>query len=195
MALWGNTDLVYSDGTISVNFETKTAEGAVGVVTFTSAVSEGDFLTVGAGATFGYAAIIGVTSTTLSLASVDGFVAGITTVLAGASYAVSEEPLYTIGDAVYVAPEAKTASGGSKAATDYSTDITTGVFGVDEIEIGIANTATGDARLYAPPHTGWVGITTFEDMHGNLRVKHEVLVAGGINTTSDAADDALFPNT
>ena len=84
MALWGNTDLVYSDGTISVNFDTKTAEGVSGVVTFTSAVSEGDFLTVGAGATFGYAAIIGVTSTTLLLASVDGFVAGITTVEAGA---------------------------------------------------------------------------------------------------------------
>jgi len=195
MALWGNTDLVYSEGTISVNFDTKTAEGAVGVVTFTLAVSEGDFLTVGAGATFGYAAIIGVTSTTLSLASVDGFVAGITTVNAGASYAVSQEPIYAIGDSVYVAPEVKTATGGSKAALGYSTDITTAVYGVDSIEIGIANAATGDARLYAPPHTGWVGIMTYIDTHGNLRVKHEVLVAGGISTTSDAADNALFPNT
>ena len=94
-----------------------------------------------------------------------------------------------------MAPEAKTASGGSKAAVGYSTDITTAVYGVDEIEIGVANTATGDARLYAPPHTGWVGITTYKDMHGNLRVKHEVLVAGGILATSDADDDALFPNT
>ena len=187
MALWGNTDLVYSDGTISVNFETKTAEGVSGVVTFTSAVSEGDFLTVGAGATYGYAAIIGVTSTTLSLASVDGFVAGITTVEAGASYAVSQEPIYTIGDSVYRAPEAKTSG--------FSTSpVTTAVYGVDELEVGVANDATGDARLYAPPHSGWVGIMTYTDTHGNLRVKHEVLVAGGINTTPDANDDTLFPN-
>jgi hypothetical protein len=35
-------------------------------------------------------------------------------------------------------------------------------------------------------HQGWVGITTYVDMHGNLRVKSEVLVAAsGITTGSD----------
>jgi len=32
-------------------------------------------------------------------------------------------------------------------------------------------------------------------MHGKLRVKNEVLVAGGILTTSDAADDSVFPDS
>ena len=54
------------------------------------------------------------------------------------------------------------------------------VFGVDETELGNARAASGDARKYAPSHGGWVGITTYNDMHGNLRVKSEVLVAIGI---------------
>ena len=36
---------------------------------------------------------------------------------------------------------------------------------------------------------------TYIDTHGNLRVKSEVLVAGGISTTSDASDDAQFPDS
>ena len=86
MALWGNKDLVYSDGTISVNLTSKTVEGATGVTTFTSAVSSGDVITVGAGATYGYAVVIGVTSTSLSIASTDGFVSGLTTIPAGSKY-------------------------------------------------------------------------------------------------------------
>ena len=30
-------------------------------------------------------------------------------------------------------------------------------------------------------HAGWVGVTTYIDTHGNLRVKKEVLVAMGSN--------------
>lgn len=64
------------------------------------------------------------------------------------------------------------------------------VFGVDRIEVGVAATTK-----YAVAHSGWVGIMTYIDTHGNLRVKSEVLVAGGISTTTDAADDALFPDS
>jgi hypothetical protein len=63
------------------------------------------------------------------------------------------------------------------------------VFGVDQIEVGVAATTK-----YAVAHSGWVGIMTYIDTHGNLRVKSEVLVAGGISTTSDAADDSIFPD-
>jgi hypothetical protein len=66
----------------------------------------------------------------------------------------------------------------------------TGVFGIDEIEAGIAATTA-----YAVAHSGWVGITSYIDMHGRLRVKSEVLVAGGILTTSDAPDDNQFPDS
>jgi hypothetical protein len=176
MALWGNTDLVYSDGTISVNLQTATVNGVVGATTFTSAVSEGDVITVGAGATYGHGVIIGVTSTTLSLASVGGFVTGVTTVPAGTSYFISQEPSFSILDSHYRAPEAKT-------------NFTSGVYGVDENEVSVASTTA-----YAVTHGGWVGVTTYVDMHGNLRVKNEVLVASGILTTSDASDDAIFPD-
>jgi len=187
MALWGNTDLVYDAGTIDVNLDTATITGSTGVVTFTtSGISTGDVVTVGTGATYGYAIVTGFTSTTISIADTANFVSGLSTV-SGATYFVSQEPLYTLGDSTYRAPESKTSG--------FSTSpVFTGVFGVDEIEIGIANTATGDARKYAPPHTGWVGVTTYIDMHGRLRVKTEVLVAGGILTTSDAPDDTQFPD-
>ena len=68
----------------------------------------------------------------------------------------------------------------------------TGVFGVDATEVGVAATTAvgGKEGAYAVAHSGWVGVTTYIDCHGNLRVKSEVLVAGGI--TGDAADDARF---
>lgn len=182
MALWGNKDSVYSTGTVDVNLGTNTVTGTSGVVTFTSVVSEGDVITVGTGATYGYAVITGVTSTTLSIASTAGFVSGLTTVTA-ATYNISEEPIYTLGDSIYRAPESKT--------TGFSTNpVFTGVFGVDAVEVGVATTTA-----YAVSHSGWVGITTYIDTHGNLRVKHEVLVAGGILTTTDADDDALFADS
>ena len=183
MSLWGNKDSVYSDGTISVNLENGEVRGTTGVVTFTSGVSAGDVITVGTGATYGYAVITGVSSTRLSIASTAGFVSGLTTVPSGTTYNISEEPIYTLGDSIYRAPESKTVG--------YSTSpVFTGVFGVDAVEVGVAT-----ATPYAVTHSGWVGIMTYIDTHGNLRVKHEVLVAGGILTTTDADDDALFADS
>jgi len=192
MALWGNKDLVYSDGTVDVNLGTKQITGTVGVVTFTTAgISTGNVVTVGAGATYGYAVVTGFTSTTISIASTAGFVSGLSTVSAS-TYAISEEPLYTVFDSVYRAPESKTVG--------YSTSpVFTGVFGVDEIEVGVAagTTVGGKNAAYAVAHSGWVGVTTYIDCHGKLRVKSEVLVAGGISTAAanDAADDARFPDS
>jgi len=61
------------------------------------------------------------------------------------------------------------------------------VYGVDETEVGLAATTA-----YAVTHGGWVGITTYVDVHGTLRVKSETLVAIGI-TGLDQNDDAVFP--
>ena len=194
MALWGNKDSVYSTGTIAVNLGTKTVTGTTGVVTFTTAgIKTGDIITVGAGATYGYAVITGFTSTTISIASTSYFVSGLTTVAAGAGYNISEEPIYNLRNSVYRAPESKT--------TGFSTSpVFTGVFGVDTAEQGVANAATGDAHKYTPAHAGWVGVTTYVDCHGNFRVKTETFVAmgkdsagnGGIQT--DAADDTRYPD-
>ena len=190
MALWGNKDLVYSDGTIAVNLGTKTVTGT-GTTFTTSGISTGDVITVGTGATYGYAVITAFTSTTLSIASTAGFVSGLTTVPSGTSYFISEEPIYTVFDSIYRAPESKT--------TGFSTNpVFTGVFGVSAEEVGAAATITvGDkAAAYAVAHSGWVGIMTYIDTHGNLRVKSEVLVAGGIDSAAgtDAEDDTVFPD-
>jgi len=193
MALWGNKDLVYSDGTITVNLTTKKVERVGTSATFdTAGIGTGNVISVGAGVTYGYAIITAVDSASaLSIASTAGFVSGLTTVPA-TTYSISQEPLYVLGDSHYRAPESKTVG--------YSTSpVFTGVFGVDEIEVGVAagTTVGGKNAAYAVAHSGWVGVTTYIDCHGKLRVKSEVLVAGGISTAAanDAADDARFPDS
>ncbi len=254
MSLWGNKDSVYSTDTVAVNLETNTVTGTVGVVTFTSAgIKTGDIITVGTGGTYGQAVITGFTSTTISIASTEAFVA-ISTIPAVA-YNINQQPIYTLFDSTFnnrndvsssfanlgVTGTATTnagvgtniipvvagnldvivgdaiVNGGSNIvistigattvslASTISVGIATGdtvqfrrrtdgyfrdVFGVDQIEVGVARTTK-----YAVAHSGWVGIMTYIDTHGNLRVKSEVLVAGGISTTSDANDDAIFPDS
>lgn len=180
MSLWGDKDLVTSTGTISIDFASKTVTGAG--TTFTDdGVTQGDVISVGAGATYGFAVVDSVTNNgSLTIYSTDYFVAGVTTVPASTAFAISQEPLYAMADTAYAAPEVQ---------TGLSTNpVTRVLYGVDEIEVGIAATTA-----YAVTHSGWVGITSYIDMHGNLRVKNEVLVAGGILTTSDADDDSYFP--
>ena len=182
MSLWGDKDLVTSTGTISIDFASKTVTGAG--TTFTDdGVTQGDVINVGAGATYGFAVVDSVASNgSLTIYSTDYFVAGVTTVPASTTFEISQEPLYAMADTAYAAPEVQ---------TGLSTNpVTRVVYGIDEIEAGIAATTA-----YAVTHSGWVGITSYIDMHGNLRVKNEVLVAGGILTTSDADDDTVFPDS
>ena len=182
MALWGNKDTAYSDGTINVNLGTSEITGAVGVVTFTSGISTGNVVTVGTGATYGYAVVTGFTSTTISIASTAGFVSGLTTV-SGASYNVSEEPIYA-ATGVFAAPEIKTSG--------YSANpLFGGIVGVSTLEQEVARDANSKLR---PAHAGWVGIVTYVDAHGNFRVKSETLVAGS-SITGDAEDDAQYPES
>ena len=68
------------------------------------------------------------------------------------------------------------------------------IYGVDTTEQSVANAASGDARKYAPAHAGWVGITTYNDMHGNFRVKTETLVAGS-TISGDSGDDTILPDS
>tara|TARA_E500000318_G_scaffold82236_1_gene77580 strand:- start:17 stop:595 length:579 start_codon:yes stop_codon:yes gene_type:complete len=192
MALWGNKDLVTSTGTIAIDVSAKTVTGT-GTTFSGHGVSAGDVISVGAGATYGFAVVDTVASnTSLTIHSVQYLVdphnseSG-TDVPSSTAFAISQEPLYAMADTAYAAPEVQTG-----LSTNPVTRI---VYGVDELEVAAANDASGDARKYAPPHSGWVGITTYTDMHGNLRVKHEVLVAGGILTTADADDDTVFPDS
>ena len=59
--------------------------------------------------------------------------------------------------------------------------------GYDKLIYGISDTTSalydGDSGNYRTEGGGWVGVTTYIDMHGNLRVKSETMVAmSGIST-------------
>lgn len=165
MSLWGKSDLVAGTGTVAINLNTGVIIGS-GTTFVTSGVAAGDVITVGTGGTYGQAVISSVTSNTVAaIASTQFFAVGLTTVPAGAQYFISERPVYTLNDSNYTAAQ---------------------IFGVDVAEVGVALTTN-----YAVAHSGWVGIKTYTDMHGNPRVKSEVLVAIGV--TSDAADDSFGP--
>lgn len=182
MALWGSKDLVSDIGTIAIDVSAKTVSG--NSTRFSSdGVSAGDVISVGAGATYGYAVIASVTdNTNATIHSVQYLVdphnseSG-TDVPAGASIVISQEPVYAMADSEYNAPELQN--------------------GVDRVVYGVSvaeqEETVDDSSQYHPAHAGWVGIQTHVDCHGNFRVKSEVLVAGSM-ITADADDDTVFPD-
>jgi len=187
MALWGKNDSFSAlTGTITIDLGTKIVTGS-GTSFTTAGISAGDILVVGAGATYGQAVVSGVTSERqLSIASTQ-FITGIGTVgfgaTVGVAYTVTEKPKYTLEDGQYFAPDVK--------SNRFSA-----VYGVDVTETGIARTTTvgGKAGAYGVTHAGWVGVTTYVDNAGNLRVKTETLVAGSF-IANDANDNDKYPNT
>lgn len=170
MSLWGNKDTVYSTG----NVTTIAITNGDGVITASGStwneangVVPGLVITMGAK---GSGVIKSVDSTTqLTLVGATGLTAeGSLT----QSYNISEQPVSLVVDSNYDGNE---------------------IYGVDTTEQSVANAASGEARQYAPAHAGWVGITTYVDNHGNLRVKTETLVAG--STISGDAEDDKFPDS
>ena len=187
MSLWSNNDAVpglatarytvaanaNADGTCTVtgtgsSFGLDGCAGIGTVIRF-GADARGRTINVGAGHTyFGDAVIVAVASSeSITIASTVGLSqVGFTT-----SARFSTCTKSPILDVVYQ----------EKGVTDrdsvvYGISTTTGGAG-----IGSAN------DLYHVAHQGWVGVTTYVDMHGTLRIKSEVLVAmSGITTTKDA---------
>jgi hypothetical protein len=183
MALWGKADEIFSPGTVSVNYTTLEV---VGSGTSFTAAAVGDVISVGVGKTFGEAVIAGIASTSVLTIHSARFLNGET--ISGVEYTISQKPKYTMHDSHYEANE---------------------IYGVDEVEAGIAKTTK-----YSVEHSGWVGVQTYLDMHGELRVKTETLVSmSGISTgtptfinsssatfderiiaAGDADDDEIFPD-
>jgi hypothetical protein len=183
MALWGTADSLYSVGTVTVSYTAKTITGSG--TSFTAAgISAGDVITIGAGGTFGSAVISGITSDRLISIATTQYLSG--SAIAGVAYTLSEKPVFTLEDSGY----------------QYNANPAHVVYGVDQFEIAtLAPGASGLSTQYGGIHAGWVGIQTYTDMHGNLRVKSETLVAmseitSGTNATysapGDANDDAVF---
>jgi hypothetical protein len=186
MSLWGNKESFSSlTGTVTVNLSAETITGT-GTTFVTAGISTGDVITIGVGGTYGQAVITGITSATLlSIGSTQFLIPHSTlNTITGAAYTVSQKPKFTLEDGQYFTPDAK--------SNRFSA-----VFGVTSTETTVAagRTVGGKNAAYAVAHSGWVGVTTYVDTHGNFRVKSEVLVAGGISTTTDAADNARFPNS
>ena len=178
MALWSNNDAVpglatarytvaanaNADGTCTVtgtgsSFGLDGCAGIGTVIRF-GADARGRTINVGSGHTyFGDAVIVAVAnSESITIASTSGLSqVGFTT-----SARFTTCPQSGVTDTVYQ----------EKGVTDR-----------DSVVYGISTAISGS---YHVPHQGWVGVTTYVDMHGTLRVKSEVLVAmSGITTTKD----------
>ena len=171
MALWGTKDTVYSTGNVNVNVTTGVVTKQSGSIAWTSGngVKVGQVITIDGTSEGIIESIDSATQLTIGteyLPSAN---------ISNKAYEIREIPKSTLHDTNFAVGE---------------------IFGVDTNEIGIANTATAgsEARKFAPPHAGWVGITTYNDHLGNLRIKSEVLVAGS-SITGDSSDDTTFPDT
>ena len=171
MALWGTKDTVYSTGKVNC-----TTAGVLtkqsGSIAFTAGngVKVGQVVTLATdGAGPGQGIIKSIDSTTqLTLTNLD-----LPGAFTNVDYEIRETPVAEV-------------KGGTFGINE--------VFGVDNTEISVANAASGNARKFAPPHSGWVGITSYTDMHGNLRVKTEVLVANS-TISGDSTDDTILPDS
>ncbi len=165
MALWGRSELVYNTGKVNVHFTEKEIRRHSGSINFTTAgiqtgdvITVGNGVTVGSGSTVGFAIVSGIVGVhTLSIFGTDDLV-GSGTILSQ-DYYINEKPKYVLDDSTYDAPEVQS-------------NRTVAIVGVDETEATAAKTTK-----YAVQRAGWVGIMTYTDTHGNLRVKSETLVA------------------
>ena len=191
MALWSNNDAVpglatarytvaanaNADGTCTVtgtgsSFGLDGCAGIGTVIRF-GADARGRTINVGAGHTyFGDAVIVAVAnSESITIASTVGLSqVGFTT--SARFSGCTKSPIL---DTVYQ----------EKGVTDR-----------DSVVYGISTAVSGS---YHVPHQGWVGVTTYVDMHGTLRVKSEVLVAmSGIDTNKSTIGNTpslAYPTT
>lgn len=177
MALWGKADSIYSPGTVTIDYANKTITGSG--TSFTAA-TVGSVITIGVGKTFGEAVISGITSDRVISIATTQYLSGAATPT-GVAYTMSQKPIYTLEDSNYsILGVGRTVSA---------------IYGVDTYEAKAAVTTK-----YAVTHAGWVGIKTYVDSSGSLRVKTETLVAmSGISTGTssltafgDATDDGVY---
>ena len=151
MTLWGNKDTVYSTGNVNVNVTTGAVTRQSGTIAWTAAngVKVGQVITVDGTAEGVIKSIDTATGNSAQLTITTEHLPSSN--ISNKGYVISEKPKSTLFDSKYSAGD---------------------IFGVDEGEVGVAKTTA-----YSVTHGGWVGITSYTDQHGNLRVKTETLVA------------------
>jgi len=167
MALWGNNDNVDAAGKVSLNYGTGVVTGAGTSFGNTGSAQEGDVIRfgIGAGASVyqGDAVIVSIASTTsLTIGSTMGL-SGVA--IASTIYAISQLPKSSILDSTY---------------SETRSDVDSKVMGV------AAEGAAAASETQYETGVGWVGVTTYNDNEGTLRVKKEILVAMSGITTGNA---------
>ena len=173
MPLWGTKDTVYSTGKVNC-----TTAGVLTKQSGSIAWTAGNGIKVGQvvtlatdGAGPGQGIIKSIdsnTQLTLDPERLDNISASST--FSDVDYEIRETPIAEV-------------KGGSFAVNQ--------IFGVSTAE---QTETVDDSSQYHPAHSGWVGITTHMDMHGNLRVKTEVLVANS-TISGDSTDDTILPDS
>ena len=171
MALWGNNDNIDSAGTVTLDYATGICTGsnleAIGAGTSfgeTGSVQVGDVIRFGDTTRYmGDAVVVYIASTTsLTIGSTMGL-SGVA--IAATTYTVTQCPKYTILDQTY---------------SETRSDVDSRVYGVASGGAGAVSGTAYEAGV------GWVGVTTYNDNTGTLRVKKEILGAMSGITTGNA---------
>ena len=167
MPLWGMKDTVYSTGKVNVTTAGVVTKHSGAGLNFTTSCKVGMVVTLADdGAGQGQGVIKSIDSATqMTLTNLD---------LPGAFTAVDYE--------VRESPVAEV-KGGRFAIGE--------VYGVSVAE---QQETVDDNSQYHPAHSGWVGITTYNNHDGTLRVKTEVLVANS-TISGDSTDDTILPDS
>ena len=172
MPLWGKKDTVYSTGKVNCSTAGVVTKQSGSINFNSNDVAVGQVLTLATdGAGPGQGIIKSIDSNTQI--TLDPERLDLPGAFTNVGYEIRETPKYEV-------------RGGSFGIN--------GIFGVDVAE---AQAARDDNSQYKPAHSGWVGITTYNDTHGNLRVKTETLVAGGGDgfIEADSTDDTILPDS
>ena len=176
MALWGNNDNRDAQGTVTLNYATGivtgsnlespgagTSFGASGSIQEGDIIRFGDREKGGGKVYFGEAIVVSIASTTQLTIGSTANLSGVA--IAGTVFAGSQSPKWCITDSSFSEAQAQG-------------------HGYSKLAYGVASGGSQDASgTVYETGVGWVGVTTYVDNHGNLRVKKEILVAmSGIET-------------
>ena len=163
MALWGNNDNITTTGIVTVNYSTREVTGFNAGLGESGKIKAGDIIRIGSltkpGTYYGDAVVVSIASTSsLTIASTTGLSGA---AIAGTSYVATQYPKWAVD------------GHNSERNTAYSSQ-----------NYGVAAAGANDASgTVYETGVGWVGVTTYLDNAGNLRVKKEILCAmSGIST-------------
>jgi len=176
MALWGNNDNRDTQGTLTLDYATGictgsnlelpgagTSFGATGSIQEGDIIRFGDRVKGGGKVYFGEAIVVSIASTTqLTIGSTAGL-SGVA--IANTDFSASQSPKWCVTDSAFSEAQAQ----------DH---------GYSRLTYGVAQGGAEDASgTVYEEGVGWVGIQTYTQSDGTLRVKKEILVAmSGIST-------------